>query len=334
MTIKDVARLAGVSVSTVSRVLNEHPDVSPQIRGKVLEVVKEYHFIPNSTARNLVRPRRDCVGVVCLGRSNPFYTPIISAVEEGLNEAGYSMCLRFISLETDELAYAAELERAERLQGIIFLGGRSDYTLQETAPLTVPYVCCSFTNRFGDVPAEKYSSVTIDDEVSVMYTVDYLYQQGHRDIALLIPRFQNHSISELRYQGYCKAVDQLGLERKILFCDSFLEESGYQAVKAACKEGASFTALVAASDMLGITAIRALYEAGIRVPEDCSLVSIDGLDMTKYTLPAITTLVQPQRELGENSVRLIMSMIRTKSPGQHLVLQSALRIGESVRKLN
>ncbi|MBQ3089243.1 MAG: LacI family DNA-binding transcriptional regulator [Oscillospiraceae bacterium] len=337
MTIKDVARLAGVSVSTVSRVLNKHPDVSPLIREKVLEVVKEHHFIPNSTARNLVRPRRDAVGIICLGRSNPFYPPIISQIEEMLNKAGYSMCLRFITLEEDELTYAAELERAERLQGIVFLGGRSDYTVAETAALTVPYVCCSFTNYFGDVPRERYSSVTMDDVACMHDVVGYLYERGHREIGLLLPSFPNRSISELRYRGYCGALKKLELpmrEENVLFCSSFREEDGYQAVKKACQKGLNCTALVAASDMLGVAAIRAMHEEGVRVPDDCSLISIDGLNITRYTLPAITTLVQPQKTMGEESVRLLLDMIINKSDGQHLIVTPTIRQGESVQRLN
>lgn len=337
MTIKDVARLAGVSVSTVSRVLNEHPDVSPPIREKVLQVVKEHHFIPNSTARNLVRPRRNCVGVICLDRTNPFYSAIITVIEEELNKAGYSMCLRFIGVDMDELAYAAELERAERLQGIIFLGGRSDYNAAEIAALTVPYVCCSFANYFGNVPEERFSSVTIDDEAILEQAVEYLYEQGHRRIALLIPKFDNRSISELRYMGYCRAMKKLGLpirEEDVFFCENFHPENGYEAIYEGCRAGVSFTALVAASDLLGIAAIRALHELGVKVPEDCSLVGVDGLELAKYTIPSITTFAQPQQELGAESVKLLIPMIREKKEGRHIVLQPTLRRGESVRKLN
>ena len=337
MTIKDVARLAGVSVSTVSRVLNEHPDVSPPIREKVLDVVKEYHFIPNSTARNLVRPRRNCVGVICLDRTNPFYSGIITVIEEELNKVGYSMCLRFIGLDTDEVAYAAELERAERLQGIIFLGGRSDYTAAEIAVLTVPYVCCSYTNYFGDVPKSRFSSVTIDDMSSATKAVEYLYEMGHRQIALLIPRFENRSISELRYLGYCRGMEKLGLpvcEDHILYCDSFHAESGYEAVSQGCKNGMCFTALVAASDLLAISAIRALHELNVRVPEDCSLLGIDGLELARYSIPSITTFAQPQKELGAESVNLLIPMIREKKKGRHLLLMPTLRMGESVKKLD
>lgn len=336
MTIKDIARLAGVSVSTVSRVLNEHPDVSPPIREKVLEVVKEHHFIPNSTARNLVRPRRNCVGVVCRGWANPFYPPIVTTIERELNKAGVSMCLRMLELEADELSYGAELERAERLQGIIFLGGRADYTAAEVNALTVPFVCCSYTNCFGDVPAERYSSVTIDDQEIMRRTVNYLYEMGHREIAMLSPAIHDRSITLLRYQGYCKAMEQLGLpvkEEHIIYCDGFQYESGYAAVKEVCEKGVGFTAMVAASDMLAIAAIKALCEKGYSVPEDCSVVGIDGLEVTKYTLPTLTTLVQPQHELGEVSARLVLSMIDGTASGQQIVLEPELRIGQSVRDI-
>ena len=107
MTIKDIARMAGVSVSTVSRVLNHHPDVSAPIRAQVLKVVEEQHFIPNSAARNLVRSQRNTVGVICRETGNPLYSPIIAAIEEELEALGWAICLRQAPGGEEALSYAA-----------------------------------------------------------------------------------------------------------------------------------------------------------------------------------------------------------------------------------
>ena len=127
MTIKDIAKLCGVSVTTVSRVLNNRPDVSRENREKVLAVIKQTNFIPNNSARSLVKTTSDNIGVLVRGISNPFYTDIIRAMEERIHARGYTMVMQQIESSDDELALGAMMERDKRLRGIIFLGGRSVY---------------------------------------------------------------------------------------------------------------------------------------------------------------------------------------------------------------
>ena len=149
MTIKDIAKACGVSVSTVSRVLNDHPDVSAANREKVLAAVREHHFVPNSSARDLVKAPGDGIGLVVRGVGNPFFTEIIRAVEEACDKAGYTMVMRQIHSGEDELKRAAQITASKRLRGLILLGGCFDYTPQDVAKLKVPFVCCSYTNSFG-----------------------------------------------------------------------------------------------------------------------------------------------------------------------------------------
>jgi transcriptional regulator with XRE-family HTH domain len=128
MTIKDIARLSGVSVSTVSRVLNDHPDVSEEAKEKVLAVVQEYNYIPNTSARELGKTSSDNIGVVVRGLSNPFYTKISTEIGSGIEKAGYTMVMQQIAAGEDEIMTAAKMERDKKLQGLIFLGGNLDYT--------------------------------------------------------------------------------------------------------------------------------------------------------------------------------------------------------------
>ena len=333
MTIKDIARLAGVSVSTVSRVLNNHPDVSAPIRAQVLAVVEEHHFIPNTAARKLVQPQGNAIGVIRSGNGNPFYTPILSAIESELYSRGYSMCMRQIHYSEDELTYAAQLERAERLRGIILLGGRFDYTVEMVAPLSVPFVCCTHTNLFGDLPQDRYSSVTIDDEEAAYRAVEFLYHLGHRSIALLLPSTNDHSLGELRFHGYCRALETFGLPfdpSLIGLCGSYGLADAYRATLALVGSGASFTALFAISDLLATAAIRALHEKGLHVPQDCSVMGIDGLELTEYILPPLTTLVQPAAELGRQSVQLLSGLLDGGGEHRHILLETDFRAGASV----
>lgn len=336
MTIKDIARMAGVSVSTVSRVLNNHPDVSAPIRAQVLKVVEEQHFIPNSAARNLVRPQRNTIGVICRETGNPLYGPIVAAIEGELEALGWVMCLRQVTGSGNELSYAAELERAEKLKGLILLGGRGDYTAEMAAPLNVPFVCCTFDLPFGDLKPDQYSSVCVDDRANARRAVEYLYHLGHREIAFLAPDVEDRSVGELRYQGYRQAQQELQLPSRaeqLILCGKDGLDQAYDAVYTLTARDKPFTALLALSDQLALAAIKAIHDRGHRVPEDCSVMGLDGLETTRYTLPSLTTLVQPQGELGRASVQILSRIIDRGESHQHILLGTTLREGESVARL-
>ena len=197
MTIKDIARQCSVSVSTVSRVLNDRPDVSDDVRRKVLSAIKASNYIPNNSARDLVRTKSDAIGLIVRGVSNPFYTDIIRTIESTITDAGFTMVMQQIGACDDEVKCGAVMEREKRLRGIIFLGGRFDYTPADLALLNVPFVCCSYSNRYGTLTEGEYSSVSIADGDTAQQAVEELYRHGHRRIAALISRPDDQSISHL-----------------------------------------------------------------------------------------------------------------------------------------
>lgn len=335
MTIKDIARLSGVGVSTVSRVLNDRPDVSEESRRRVLQVIAEYNYLPNNSARSLVRTKSDAVGLVVRGVQNPFYTGIIRAIERDLDVADCTMVMRQIGSCEDEIKCGAMMEREKRLQGIIFLGGRSDYSPADTALLNVPFVCCSYTNTYGTLDPTKYSSVSIADEQEAYRAVMDLAQKGHRRIAALSTDPRDWSIAQLRFSGYARALHDLGLsleDGEIIRADDFTIESAYRAVTERLKRPADFTAIFAISDDMAIGAMRALRESGRSIPEDCSIIAIDGLTVSEYIYPMLTTLCQPTDEMGAKSVEILMSVIRGGTH-RHLILPTTLRTGQSVRDL-
>ena len=335
MTIKDIARLSGVGVSTVSRVLNDRPDVSEESRRRVLQVIAEYNYLPNNSARSLVRTKSDAVGLVVRGVQNPFYTGIIRAIERDLDAADCTMVMRQIGSCEDEIKCGAMMEREKRLQGIIFLGGRSDYSPADTALLNVPFVCCSYTNTYGTLDPTKYSSVSIADEQEAYRAVMDLAQKGHRRIAALSTDPRDWSIAQLRFSGYARALHDLGLsleDGEIIRADDFTIESAYRAVTERLKRPADFTAIFAISDDMAIGAMRALRESGRSIPEDCSIIAIDGLTVSEYIYPMLTTLCQPTDEMGAKSVEILMSIIHGGTH-RHLILPTTLRTGQSVRDL-
>ena len=333
MTIKDVAERCGVSVSTVSRVLNSHPDVSDSIREKVMTVVQEMHYVPNNSARDLVKPKSDCIGLVVRGVGNPFFTGVIKAMERTITEAGYTMVLHQIQSGEDELRAGAELARSKRLLGLILLGGCFDYTSEQTAALDIPFVCCTYTNSFGTLKREQFSSVSIDDQKEAYRAVRYLTDRGHQKIAVILDSVCDHSISQLRYMGYRQALEEKGITPDPELLEETITyemEDGYQGMKRLLSRRDDFTAVFVISDAMAVAAMKALYDCGKRVPEDCSVVAIDGIDMSAYVIPTLTTLVQPQEEMGESAVRILVDMVEGRAGNRHILLETTPRIGGSV----
>ena len=137
-TIKTVAEYCGVSVSTVSRALNDHPDVSNEAKAKVKAAAKKLHYVPNSSARDLVRTKSDSIGVVVRGADNTFFVPIVNAIGESCERAGYNMVLHQVSVRADEIKEGAELVNSKRLKGLVLLGGRYDYAREDAVSIGVP----------------------------------------------------------------------------------------------------------------------------------------------------------------------------------------------------
>ena len=333
MTIKDIAERCGVSVSTVSRVLNNHPDVSEANRQLVLSVVQELHYVPNNSARDLVKPQSDAIGLVVRGVGNPFFTGVIRAIENTCTESGYTMVLHQIQSGEDELRAGAELARSKRLRGLILLGGCFDYTPEQIAALDIPFVCCTYTNSFGTLSQNSYSSVSIDDQKAAYRAVRMLTERGHRKIAVILDSVRDHSISQLRYRGYCQALEDCGIPLDPGLVEetvTFEMSDGYTGMERLLTRRDDFTAVFVVSDAMAVAAIKALHDHGKRVPEDCSVVAIDGIDMSAYMIPTLTTLVQPQKALGEHSVRILVDMINGRAGNCHLLLDTSFRSGGSV----
>lgn len=337
LTIKDVARLSGVSVSTVSRVLNDRPDVSEESRRRVRAVIERENYVPNNTARDLVRVSAEAIGLIVRGVQNPFYTDVIHAIEKALDAAGCTMVMRQIGSGDDELEAGAAMQREKRLRGIIFLGGRSDYTERELVRVTVPFVCCTYTNSYGTLDPARYSSVSICDSDAAHAAVNELIKNGHRRIAALVAAEDDSSISQLRYQGYCRALREHGIplrqELVISTGESFAIEDACRAMREALTRTDDFTALFAIADEMAIGAMRALREHGKRIPEDVSVIAIDGITVSEYIHPMLSTLCQPREELGKKSVELLLDLLEGRGGHKQLTLETTLRAGASIQKV-
>lgn len=333
MTIKDVAAYCGVSVSTVSRALNGHPDVSEDMRDKVLDAARALRYVPNRSARDLAMNQSDTIGLVIRGGTNPFYTPIEHAIEHAAELRGFGIVPHQLPSNGDEIDEAAELVRTKRLKGVVLLGGRFDYSTEDAQSVGVPFVCCSYTNHFGDLPRDAYSSVSINDKAEAYKAVRALIDAGHTRIACLLSETDDQSISQLRFDGYCQALEDAGIPLDlglVLKTNGFLMSSAYEQVKEAIEAGLDFTAIFSIADTLAIAAMKAIFDTGATVPDDYSVIAIDGIEMSQYTVPTLTTLCQPQESMGQEAVRLLVDVLEGKSKNEHVRLKTTQRSGGTV----
>lgn len=336
-TIKDIAAYCNVAVSTVSRVLNDHPDVSDDTRERVLSAARNLHYVPNSSARDLAHQQTDSIGLVVRGAENPFFTPIIRAIEHSCEDKGYSMSLHQIPTGADEVGEGARLVQSKRLKGLILLGGRYDYTGEEVSTLGVPFICCSYTNHFGDLDPASFSSVSIDDKTEAYRATELLIERGHSRIAALLDSIHDRSISERRYRGYCAALADAGIPLdEGLVCQTidFTMEAAYKRTIRLLEERPDVTALFSVADSMAIAAMKAISDAGRSVPQDISIIAIDGIEMSLYTTPTLTTLVQPQALMGEKAVEILVDVLGGRAPCSHVRLETTLRPGGTVDRLH
>lgn len=331
--IRDVAKIAGVSVSTVSRVLNNHPDVSPATREKVLKIINEQSYIPNNSARNLKRESAKAIGVLVKGLTNPFFISMLSIIQKDLQEKRYSMVLHQIDTNENEILAALSLIKEKKLRGLIFLGGNFLHNKEYVQRLTIPYIMLTMTMH-QDVDRTTFSSVTIDDYQESYKMLDAACKDGHRQLAVIGASDQDISIGQLRVNAFNQALFDNGiqLENNIAHTPNFTFTDGYLATKELLNK-IKFTCLFCISDILAIGAMRAIHEAGLRIPEDVSVIGFDGLEQGKYCIPSLTTIKQPAEEMAHSSVKILLNHLRSGAPHTHKIFAAMPILGESYRSL-
>ncbi len=340
VTIKDIAKMCGVGVSTVSRAINDKPGINAETKNKILKVIEESNYVPNNSARNLKRSENEIIAVLVQGINNSFFNPIISEFEKFIKKKKYTFILQQIDEYQDGVSVALELEKEKRLKGIVFLGGMFHNSKRKLDKLSVPFVLCTVSvpgkNLGRDIP-----SVSVDDEKESFKIVDYLCSIGHKNIAIFSSPEVDEGISYHRMQGYKMALKKNG----IAYLDSnvynlldgnerYSEKSGYLTAKKMLESGSECTAIFAVNDSVAIGACRAIYEAGLKVPDDYSVAGYDGLDMSRYYIPSITTIRQPVEDMADATLNILFKMIDgDESIKQNIIFPGKLIVGESTKEI-
>ena len=330
MTIKDIARLSGCSVSTISRVINDRPDVRPETKEKVLQMMRESGFVPNTNARQLkIQQSRSLVFVV-KGTQNLFFSDFLVQLQRAATLYGYSGIVSYLDENANEIDAAQKILREIKPKGMIFLGGSVANFQQGFANITVPAVLTTLVSDELDFP--NLSMVGVDDRAAARTAVSHLNAQGHRKIAVLGGPTTSYP-SRMRRLGAQDAMEDAGLtfDDRLYGLSNYDFESAYHAMNSLLARRAEFTALFAMSDVIAFGAIRALVSAGFRVPEDISVIGFDGISMSRYWVPVMTTNVQPGEQIALQSIELLVRQIEHGAPAQKITLQPELQVGESVR---
>lgn len=336
-TIKDIAKKCGVGVSTVSRAINNHPDINPGTKELIMKTITEYNYVPNNSARNLKRTASKTIAILVKGISNPLFANLVQMIEKEINRNKYSFFLQHVDELQDEVDVALELIKEKRLKGIVFLGGFFSHSEEKLKQISVPFVL-STVGIVSPVEGAVCSCFSVDDEQESYKITDYLCKSGHQKIAILGALEADASIGKLRLDGYKRALkdNQLSVDPQLIRymkpdVRSYSMENGYQVMRELLAEKQDFTAVYAISDMQAIGACKAIFESGRTIPGDYCVAGFDGLEDTYFYEPSITTLKQPVEEIAEASIQALFHMIKYKESVPGKVFEGELLERESTR---
>lgn len=339
ITIKDIAKICGVGVSTVSRAINNHPDISEDTKASIMKVIEKYNYIPNNSARNLKRLESNTIAVLIKGITNTFFNSMLKVIEKEIQEKKYSFLLHRVEEYENEIDVAIALEKEKKLKGIIFLGGYFVHSQEKLKQLNVPFVLTS--GAIADTKdMENFSIISVDNVKESYKMVNYLCELGHEKIAIITAPPSEENLGKLRLEGYIKALKENGISEdknliRYLVDDSIETYSmnyGYQATKELLESGVEFTSLFAIADSIAVGASKAIFEHGKRIPEDYSIAGFDGTDITRYYQPSITTIKQPAIEMADKSIHALFNIIDGNIEKDSTILEADLVIGGSTRK--
>ncbi|MEY4447582.1 MAG: HTH-type transcriptional repressor PurR [Pseudomonadota bacterium] len=326
-TLGMVAEKAGVSPSTVSRILNGTAQVSEEKKALVQTVIKELGFRPDPAARSLAGGRTMSIGVLTQFIDSPYYGEALRGIEDELNKAHYAPL--FVSGHWNESEEQKQIQLLldRKVDGIIILTGKlSDATLSKLAQ-TIPVVV---TGR--QLSGDNIFSIDFDNAEGAAQAVRHLNELGHRKVAFLSGPL-DHPDAKQRLQGYKKELKRLKMstDKDLIIESDFLETGGLRSVNSLLANKIEFTAIIAANDQMAYGARLALHKAGLRVPKDVSLIGFDDLPHSAFTLPPLTSVRQSVYEIGVSSAKAMFDLINKKHPPSQLV-EAELIVRESTAK--
>ena len=339
VTVRDIAKVAGVSVASVSNVLNGVDKVSEETRERIIQVMLDLDYHPNLVARSLSKRKSDMIGLLLpitdegpsstslLLRDNPFYGELLSGVEAKASEYGYDVLIK--GIRSGESCRDWILKR--NLDGAIFLGNYSEVLSEEMQGLGKRLVLVDCY----DEGTQIHSTIGIDDENGGYLAAKHLLENGHRKIALVASNVNLDGPIRRRYLGFKKAMEEFGITQTddLIVLDELSFDGGYRIGKKLLKRN-DITAVFAVGDVMAFGILKAMYEVGKQIPEDLSIVGFDNTKGCEYSKPALTSVDQPVYDRGRMAVEALAAAIQEENPTlTHKTLPVSLKIRNSVAPL-
>jgi len=311
VTIYDVAREAGVSMATVSRVVNNNPNVKPQTRKKVFEAIERLGYRPNAVARGLASKKTTTVGVVIPDISNAIFAEVARGIEDIANMYHYNIILCNADKKKDKEIRVINTLLEKQVDGLLFMGGTvTEEHSQAFKTANVPIVLCATTDENGAIP-----SVDIDHEAAAFDAVQVLIKQGHTSIGMISGTLQDPANGYARFQGYKRALQSAGIayDEELVRIGNYRYESGVDAMKYFLELPKRPTAVFSATDEMAIGAIHCIQDFGLKVPDDISVISVDNSRMASMVRPQLTAVAQPMYDIGAVSMRLLTKLMKKET---------------------
>ena len=309
VSIKDVAREAGVSATTVSYVLNRHPGetISAETTQRVREAAQRLNYVPNLNARSLSSRHSNLIGVLIPqtepGRefmfSNPFYGELLSAIEYTARCSGYHLLLSGTQEDQNYVGVAQN----RGVDGIIIVGTYPGKNLDDLRSMDIPIVLVD-----SYITDEAFHTIGIDDKAGARMATEYLLSMGHREIAFVSGSIREHGVNGKRYQGYCEALRAAGIEPKdeSLYSGSVNYDYGIEAASEYVRRGRKQTAAFVTADVMAMGMVKGLLQHGVRIPDDLSIVGFDDVYLSEMCYPSLTTVHQDIAGKGREAANLLI----------------------------
>lgn len=333
-TIKDIAKVTGYSVTTVSRALNGYSDVSDKTKKKIKAVATELNYSPNVLARSLVMNKTKTIGLLVSGLTREsvkdnFTYEVICGINDYVGQIDYDLVVFNTSTTKQKEKSYIQLCRERRIEGVIIQGIKTDdIYLQEIINSDLPCVLV-------DIPieTETVGYVTTDNIQGAKQAVKYLIDTGHKHIAMI----NGHSkaiVSKLRYEGYKQALEESGIEMKEEYIrdGAFKEDVALKVAKDLLINNTEITAIFCASDLMALGVLKAAKELNIDVPKQLSVIGYDDIILASYTTPTLTTIAQDKYQMGYEATKLLISILEGNEIEHSRILNNKLIIRESTSK--
>ena len=330
-TMRDVARQAGVSVATVSHVVNNTRFVSEEASQRVLDAMEALDYRSNELARSLRRGQTNTIGLILIDSANPYFAMVGRHVEAVLYEHNYNMILCNTEGDPNREELYLNVLRSRQVDGIIFYGARTDlsalqrYLQTDDRPIVV--IDQDLSAIGSSVP-----NLLVDNQQGAYIATQHLYSLGHERIACLAGPANSFAALE-RVRGYKKAMEEIGLvitDGYLIPTPDFHPPSGYDATLELLALPQPPTAIFSCNDLMAIGGMSAAHQQGLRVPQDLAFVGYDDIRLSSYTLPRLTTMAQPTRDMAEIAVEMLFERIKNPQlPTRKEILSSHLVVRDS-----